>query len=81
MDSMVAVEVRTVWWLWRYGQYGGCGGTDSMVVVEVWTVWWLWRYGQYGGCGGTDRMVAVDVRVAQSADGHQSDGRVMMLGQ
>ena len=34
-DSMVAVEVRTVWWLWRYGQYGGCGGTDSMVAVDV----------------------------------------------
>ena len=35
MDSLVAVEVWTVWWLWRYGQYGGCRDMDSTVAVDV----------------------------------------------
>jgi len=45
LDNKMAVAIRSIQWLWRYGPQSGCGNTECKVAVAIWTTEWLWQYG------------------------------------
>jgi hypothetical protein len=61
---VVGLEVRLLYWDWRYDCCGGTGGTTAVLGLEVRLLYWDWRY---DCCTGT-------LTVMPSTTMHSSDG-------